>query len=69
MPDSLPFAFDGYGDFYLFDMRRDPVEGEYPILFILSGNLGYEDAIIVATSFVEACNGTTNPSDLYFFGE
>jgi hypothetical protein len=69
MPDSLPFAFDGYGDFYLFDMRREPIEGEYPILFTLSGNLGYEDAILVASSFVEACKGTTNPNDLYFFGE
>jgi hypothetical protein len=65
MPNSLPFAFDGNGDFYIFDMRRDSVEGEYPILFTGSENLGYEDAILVATSFVEACKGTTDPADLY----
>lgn len=69
MPDSLPFAFDGYGDFYLFDMRCDPVEGEYPILFTLSGNLGYEDALLLSASFVDACKGTRDPNELYFFRE
>jgi hypothetical protein len=69
MPESLPFAFDGCGDFYLFDMRRDPADGEYPILFTLAGNLSYEGAVFVTSSFVEACKGTTNPADLYFFGK
>jgi len=64
MPESLPFAFDGGGCFYLFDMRCDPVKGEYPILFADAGNLGYDDAAVVAASFVEACKGRTDPRDL-----
>jgi SMI1 / KNR4 family (SUKH-1) len=35
MPEALPFAFDGGGSFYLFDMRQPPTNGEYPILFAL----------------------------------
>ena len=65
MPGALPFAFDGGGCFYLFDMRKEPVDGEYPILFVGAGNLGYEDAVHVADSFVDACKGTTDPADEY----
>jgi len=65
MPESLPFAFDGGGNFYLFDMRNDPIDGEYPILFTGAGNLGYEDAVFVADSFIEACKGKTSPFNLY----
>jgi hypothetical protein len=65
MPGALPFAFDGGGCFYLFDMRQDPVGGEYPVLYVGAGNLGYEDAVPVASSFVEACKGTTDPADSY----
>jgi hypothetical protein len=61
MPQALPFAFDGGGRFYLFDMRSNSVDGEYPILFVSSGNLSYRDAVLVADSFLEACQGTTNP--------
>jgi len=63
MPGAVPFAFDGGGRFYLFDMRREPTAGEYPILFVGSGNLRYTDAILVATSFVDACSGTSDPSE------
>jgi hypothetical protein len=31
-PQMLPFAFDGGGTFYAFDMRRPAVLGEYPIV-------------------------------------
>jgi hypothetical protein len=65
MPDAIPFAFDGGGNFYLFDMRRPSIGGEYPILFVGSGNLGYNDAVLVATSFVEACRGSSDPSQVY----
>jgi hypothetical protein len=47
MPGSLHFAFDGGGCFFLFDMRGEPVEDEYPILFVSAGNLGYEDAVLL----------------------
>ena len=64
MPGSVPFALDGAGNFYAFDMRHDPREdGEYPVLFVAAGDLGYEDAIKVADSFQEACQGRTNPAD------
>jgi hypothetical protein len=65
MSGSLPFAFDGGDNFYLFDMRSDPVEGEYPILFVRAENLSYADAVRVANSFVEACEGKTDPVDLF----
>lgn len=65
MPGAMPFAFDGGGRFYLFDMRLDPVGGEYPILFVGSGNLNYDDAVLVAPSFPDACRGTSNPADQY----
>jgi ribosomal protein L7/L12 len=61
MPDVVPFAFDGGGNFYVFDMRHDPIDNEYPILFCHSGNLGCEEAVYVAASFLEACTGTTDP--------
>jgi hypothetical protein len=38
---------------------------EYPILFTAAGNLGYDDAVLVADSFLEACKGTTDPGDAY----
>jgi len=63
MPGALPIAFDGGGCFYLFDMRNNPVDGEYPVLFAAAGNLDYSDAVPVAESFLEACTGTTDPSD------
>lgn len=65
MPLALPFALDGGGNFYLFDMRQNPVEGEYPVLYVGAGNLDYEDAVLVASSFVEACRGMTDPAERY----
>jgi hypothetical protein len=65
MPGAVPFAFDGGGCFYLIDMRQAPVEGEYPILFVGSGNLQFDDAVLVATSFADACKGTTDPGERY----
>jgi hypothetical protein len=64
MPGSLPFAFDGGDNFYVFDMRSDPVDGEYPILFVRGDNLSYDNAVPVARSFVEACEGKTDPVKL-----
>lgn len=63
MPNAVPFALDGSGYVYLFDMRREPVNGEYPILFTSLGNLRYNQAKQVGTAFVEVCSGVTNPQD------
>ena len=51
MPLSCPIGFDGGGTFYLLDMRDTSSAGEYPILFSHAGNLGYEDAVVLADSF------------------
>ncbi|MFE4569542.1 SMI1/KNR4 family protein [Paenibacillus chitinolyticus] len=57
MPLSVSFAMDGCGNHYLFDMRKAPVEGEYPILAAHSGNLGYDECVRVADSFEALCRG------------
>lgn len=62
MPLTLPFASNGGGCFYAFDMRQSPLNGEYPILFVSLGNLSYDDAVPVANSFPEACRGSVNPT-------
>jgi hypothetical protein len=58
MPGALPFAMDGDGGFYVFDMRRAPIGGEYPILTVVAGNLGYDEAKHLASSFIAACRAT-----------
>lgn len=63
MPSAIPFALNGGGVFYVFDMREEPQNGEYPILIANAGNLGYEDAKVVAQSFIEVCSGRTNVED------
>ena len=65
MPGAVPFAFDGGGGFYLFDMRNEPVDDEFPIVMSHSGYLGWENNahVLVANSFVEACKGKTDPND------
>jgi hypothetical protein len=64
MPMALPFAFDGGGTFYIFDLRAHAVDGEYPIVASAAGSLGWDPDghWFVANTFVEACLGTT---DLY----
>jgi hypothetical protein len=59
MPAALPFAFDGSGTFYLFDMRDPAIAGEYPIGCVSSGSLGWgpEEYIRIADSFHAACRG------------
>jgi hypothetical protein len=66
MPGAVPFALDGGGNFFLFDLRTpaDPA-GEYPVLFAPAGSLGFDVAVVVAGSFLDACRGRTDPaSDL-----
>ena len=65
MPGAVPFALDGGGGFFLFDMRNEPVDGEYPIVFSHSSSLGWdeEDHATLAKSFVEACTDPTDPND------
>ncbi|UNK16296.1 SMI1/KNR4 family protein [Paenibacillus sp. N3/727] len=55
MPFAVSFAMDGSGNHYLFDMREAARNNEYPILIAHSGNLGYEDCTLAASSFMELC--------------
>lgn len=59
MSGALPFAFDGAGTFYLFDMRRAAKRGEYPVVRAHSGYLSWKpDAYAtIAESFEAACRG------------
>lgn len=68
MPHALPIAFNGGGVFYLFDMRKSPIDGEYPVVCASAGNLGWEpdEYKMVAGSFVAACRGTINIETLLY---
>jgi hypothetical protein len=64
MPETAPFALNGAGYLYLFDLRNPPgPDGEYPVLFVDAGNLGFDKAVVVAASFLDVCQGRTNPAD------
>lgn len=64
MPRAFPFAMDGSGVFFLFDMRRPPIDGEYPILVSHAGSLSYGCCGKVADSFLECCRGTDDVFEL-----
>jgi hypothetical protein len=66
MPSALPFAFNGGGTFYLFDMREEAIRGEHPVVCAHAGNLGWgpDECCLVAGSFVEACRGKVNVDHL-----
>jgi hypothetical protein len=66
MQGFLPFAFNGEGTFYLFDMREPSIAGEYPVVCTHSGNLGggADECARIAESFLSACQGKINVDDL-----
>jgi hypothetical protein len=69
MPGALPFAFNGGGVFYLFDLREPAnAEGEYPVVAAHAGDLGWStheqcyppECWPVADSLEQTCRGRTN---------
>lgn len=64
MPLALPFAMDGGGGIYLFDMR-DPASAP-PIVWAHAGNLGWasDEHAPLAPNFLAACRGKTAPEDV-----
>ena len=56
LPGVIPFAFDGGGTFYAFDMRSPPVDGEFPVLMAHAGALFFDDCRAAGASFLEACS-------------
>ena len=59
MPMALPFALNGGGSFYAFDMREKPVNGEYPILFVDAAARDFGSSEFVAHSLLDCCQGRT----------
>lgn len=68
MSGAVPFAFNGGGTFYMFDMREPARNGEYPIVCCGAGALGFDDAytVKIADSFLAACRGKADIDDLRF---
>jgi len=64
MPGVLPFAFDGGGTFYIFDMRQPPRDGEYPVLVSHASNLGFGASRQIGVTFLEACQARDDPMSL-----
>ena len=61
LPGTMPFAFDGGANFYLFDMRHEMNEGEFPIVFAPSCGMSWDkEAYSVADSFLGVCRGRTD---------
>ena len=50
MPGTVAFASNGGGELYLFDMRSDPIAGEYPLLMADANALFFRDSPTVARS-------------------
>lgn len=66
MPGVVPFAFNGGGIFYAFDVRSQPLKGEYPIVAAASGVLNFDDSPVVASTFMDLCRGTVNVGDILY---
>ena len=64
VPGAVPWAMDGSGGPYCFDMREKPTEGEYPIILQESGALSWnhDEFRILATSFVASIMQPKGPS-------
>jgi hypothetical protein len=63
MSFAVPFAFDGAGTFYLFDMRQPAVDGEFPIVLSHAGSLGWapDEHEVLAENFLGALVAGLNP--------
>lgn len=68
MQGALPIAFNGGGIFYLFDLRKAAVKGEYPVVCASAGVLGWkrDQCKLVARSFLAACRGTVDIGTLLY---
>ena len=57
MPGAMPFALNGGGVFYVFDLRAPLHEGECPVFVCDAGANTWESATWLADSFTSACRG------------
>ena len=65
LPGAIPFAMDGGSALYMFDVRREPVEGEYPTVFCHCSEVadGWEAVTRLESTFVAVCRSTADPND------
>lgn len=63
MPLALPFGMDGYGNFYLFDMRTESNN----VYGVHSGNMGWADdeCFFIANGFKEMLEQKTLLDELH----
>lgn len=66
LPGVVPFAFNGGGIFYAFDVRDRPQQGEFPIIAVATGVLDFEYSPVIGTTFVDVCRGTVNIDDILY---
>jgi hypothetical protein len=57
MPAALPFASNGGGVFYLFDMREPDADGEYPVVAALATSAGQPMRSATANAVVNLVDG------------
>ena len=50
-PNAVAFAADGLGGLYVFDLRREALNGEYPICHFAPDHFSFHDSDPVAVSF------------------
>jgi hypothetical protein len=63
LPKAVPFAFDGCGSLYMFDMRED-VADEYPIVFAHTSDRDWNRVKLIARTFIDAMQSPIRPCDL-----
>jgi hypothetical protein len=61
LPGLVPFALDGGGSFYAFDMRLPAQSGEYPIVYCPSGAFFWDDLRPAGDTFLDACSRPDRP--------
>ncbi len=59
LPGALSIAMDGCGNQLFFDMREKTIDDEYKIYACSSSDLDWDEAKIIADSFVDFCLGET----------
>ena len=62
LPGFVPFAFDGGGGFYLFELRNGGATPELPVYYCHAGSLGFDELRIAGTSFLAACQEKGDPA-------
>lgn len=66
MPQAIPLGVDGAGNFALLDVRQPMTNNDYPIVAAAAGNLGFEDASLIAPSLELFCLRTKSIESVLF---